>query len=190
MTTLPGFWHAAARMTGRVDFSSIFACRTRSAPLDRLSAHELKEGGLRPAQIRILGRTASVEVHEKWITIDSPAYPDRLRCLPYAPPVLFYRGRLELLLRPSLAVVGARRCTASGEAWAMRLARRAVRGRCWRPQKRCDCAPRRGRKHASCVRAAASGADAAAETRRGGRQTTRAARRRTRAADAGRWLCR
>ena len=48
---------------------------------------------------------------EKWLSICDPDYPVALREA-FAPPlILFYRGRLPLLSRPLLGVVGARDCT-------------------------------------------------------------------------------
>lgn len=44
----------------------------------------------------------------KYITIFDKAYPQKLRETYQAPLVLFYRGNLELLKFPSLAIVGAR----------------------------------------------------------------------------------
>jgi len=47
------------------------------------------------------------------------AYPERLRGLDDAPPVLFVRGALEALSRPrSVAVVGTRRATPAGRSFA------------------------------------------------------------------------
>lgn len=51
------------------------------------------------------------------------AYPKALLRLADPPPVLFLRGRTELLDRAGVAVVGARRCTARGKDLARRLGR-------------------------------------------------------------------
>ena len=42
------------------------------------------------------------------LELDAPGYPIALRCLPQPPPLLRVRGRLELLQRPGVAVVGTR----------------------------------------------------------------------------------
>lgn len=47
-----------------------------------------------------------------------PRYPARLMHLEDPPPFLFARGRLELLERPAVAVVGSRDCTEYGESVA------------------------------------------------------------------------
>lgn len=57
------------------------------------------------------------------LLLDDPDYPDRLRALVDAPPVLLARGAMELLGRPSVAVVGARNASAHGRLLAARLAR-------------------------------------------------------------------
>lgn len=66
----------------------------------------------------------------KAVTIADHNYPPLLRSLPDAPLILFYRGNLELLSLPSLAVVGGRMCTASARAlcrrWVPQLAERGL----------------------------------------------------------------
>ncbi len=42
------------------------------------------------------------------LEINQPNYPDALRALPQPPPVLHLRGRLELISRPGIAVIGTR----------------------------------------------------------------------------------
>jgi len=51
-----------------------------------------------------------------WGAIDlaDPAYPDRLAALKSPPPVLFYRGDVELLSRPALGMCGSRKASAAG----------------------------------------------------------------------------
>ncbi len=55
--------------------------------------------------------------------VDEPDYPERLRALADAPPVLLAHGAVELLGLPSVAVVGARNASAHGRLLAERLAR-------------------------------------------------------------------
>lgn len=52
----------------------------------------------------------------------SPCYPDLLRALPDAPPVLSMLGAAELLHGPAVAIVGARNASAHGCVLARRLA--------------------------------------------------------------------
>lgn len=56
------------------------------------------------------------------IAFEDPRYPALLKELPDPPPVLYVRGRLELLGRPSVAVVGSRAATAYGRRTAHTLA--------------------------------------------------------------------
>lgn len=57
------------------------------------------------------------------VTWTDGAYPPALRHLVDPPPLLFLRGRAELLETPGVTVVGARRATARGRETARRLAR-------------------------------------------------------------------
>ena len=57
-----------------------------------------------------------------FLVIGDPAYPPALAALPDAPPVLSAIGDLELLGRPTLAVVGAREASAAGCRFATELA--------------------------------------------------------------------
>ena len=54
---------------------------------------------------------------------DDPAYPQALLTIADPPPVLFFRGRRELLNRPALAIVGSRNATAQGRETAEAFAR-------------------------------------------------------------------
>ena len=49
------------------------------------------------------------------VTLADEAYPRLLLEIPDPPPLLYASGRLELLRRPSLAIVGSRNATAQGE---------------------------------------------------------------------------
>ena len=52
-----------------------------------------------------------------------PGFPERLAALDPPPPVIWARGRVELLDRPSVAIVGARIASAAGQRFARGLAR-------------------------------------------------------------------
>ncbi|MEE8386832.1 MAG: DNA-processing protein DprA [Dehalococcoidia bacterium] len=62
------------------------------------------------------------------VSIGSPGYPSELLNLTDPPPVLFLRGRRDLLYRPAVAIVGVRRATETGRRMAERIA--AVLARC------------------------------------------------------------
>jgi DNA processing protein len=82
---------------------------------------------------------AAADATEHWLaaapdhallTFADPAYPQALLETPDPPPVLFAIGRLDLLNRPALAIVGSRNATRQGvenaEAFATALARAGV----------------------------------------------------------------
>ncbi len=70
-------------------------------------------------------RTPEIEI----LLWSDEEYPDRLGHLVDPPPVLFARGRLELLSRPAVTIVGSRRSTAYGRRCAEALAAQmALRG--------------------------------------------------------------
>ena len=56
------------------------------------------------------------------ICAGEPDFPERLAALDPPPPVIWTRGRAELLTRPSVAVVGARIASAAGQRFARGLA--------------------------------------------------------------------
>jgi DNA processing protein len=62
------------------------------------------------------------------VPIASPLYPERLRRLVDAPPLLLVRGNPALLLVRGVAMVGARACTQYGRSVARELAVGAARG--------------------------------------------------------------
>ena len=70
-------------------------------------------------------RTPEIEI----LLWSDEVYPERLGHLVDPPPVLFARGRLDLLSRPAVTIVGSRRSTAYGRRSAEALAAQmALRG--------------------------------------------------------------
>jgi len=57
------------------------------------------------------------------VTLADAGYPPQLLQIPDPPPLLYVKGRVELLSRPSVAVVGSRNATAQGMANAEAFAR-------------------------------------------------------------------
>jgi DNA processing protein len=66
---------------------------------------------------------AAREIGVRFIGLDEPDYPERLREIDDAPPLLAVRGNEGVLERPMLAMVGARNASAAGQKFAERLAR-------------------------------------------------------------------
>jgi DNA processing protein len=65
---------------------------------------------------------ALARVGGRFLVLGDAAYPPALAALPDAPPVLSAVGKLELLARPTLAVVGAREASAAASRLAGELA--------------------------------------------------------------------
>jgi DNA processing protein len=125
MPTLPAFWHAAATLSGRLDLSH--AVQTHRGRLSQLTGAQLTQLGITPAHIQRLARGTPLHHAPPFVTLDDPEYPQALRPVPYAPPVLFWEGNLTLLsVSPKTAIVGSRRCTSDGMRMARSLARAAA----------------------------------------------------------------
>lgn len=111
---------------GPVRFRAIHdALEGRLGELFDLSRSELEALGLKPPQIEALlaadpGRAEPVmewleaSPSHHLLDLSDPRYPPLLRELQDAPPLLFARGRIELLRQPQLAMVGSRNCTPGG----------------------------------------------------------------------------
>jgi DNA processing protein len=59
----------------------------------------------------------------EFFTGGEPEYPLRLQMIDDPPPVIAVRGKLEILLRPLIAIVGSRNASAAGVKFAERMAR-------------------------------------------------------------------
>jgi DNA processing protein len=105
------------------DLSSLF----------KLSAHDLSAIGLNQIQINSLQNLAwdSVEQSLDWaesspdysiLVVDQPGYPELLKQVRDAPPVLFTNGNTDLLNSPQIAIVGSRNCTPGGADTAAKFA--------------------------------------------------------------------
>ena len=98
-----------------------------AAVLDALPALARRGGRRRP--IKFCSRAAAERELEavgalggRMIALVEPAYPEPLAAIADPPPVLAVRGRADLLLTDSIAVVGARNASANGLHFAERLA--------------------------------------------------------------------
>jgi DNA processing protein len=97
-------------------FAQVAGFAASDARADAGHARRVDEGLAAASRLGIVTRS--------WF---DPDYPEGLLRLADPPPVLFLRGRAELLERSGVAVVGARRCTARGKESARRLGRSLVR---------------------------------------------------------------
>lgn len=83
------------------------------------------------AAIQQGGASEAVATAGRWLedpanrilTLADPEYPPRLLQIADPPPLLYVKGRVELLSRPSFAIVGSRNATAQGMANAEAFAR-------------------------------------------------------------------
>lgn len=56
------------------------------------------------------------------VALGEPDYPNLLQHIDGAPPLLFVRGKTDILTKPSIAIVGSRNCSAAGARLAAELA--------------------------------------------------------------------
>ena len=118
MYLLEPFWSAAAQLSGRLDLSSLLSAGLNPAVAD---PHILGHHGVSANHIRKLREGSPLESRARPVRLVDARYPQLLRLLPYAPPVLFLHGAEHLLESPSVAIVGARRCSVLAERFAGRL---------------------------------------------------------------------
>ncbi|HET9887643.1 MAG TPA: DNA-processing protein DprA [bacterium] len=73
------------------------------------------------------GRTIAQQCEQLGIDIlvrGSPDWPESLECLDDVPEILFVRGKLSVVQRSAVGIVGSRECSAAGEELAARMAAR------------------------------------------------------------------
>jgi DNA processing protein len=120
MNQISGFWHGAACLSGRIDFS--VAISQHGHRLSHLSHHQLTRAGISARHLKRLLNTPPIQTTHNVVRLCDSEYPDSLRNLPFAPPVLFYKGNLQLTSEPCIALVGARRCTQRGRDLTHKMA--------------------------------------------------------------------
>ena len=120
---LPSFWAGAALLSGRIDLLSYVARVEDLRAFSSRSLSGLVEAGVPTSLAWTLATTQANAEAGAHLTLAESAYPSDLGLLPFAPPVLFLRGEAELLRRPALAVVGARRCSELGRRFAAKISR-------------------------------------------------------------------
>jgi DNA processing protein len=118
---LSGFWAAAVRVGTGLDFDAMASGMGSYAALERANAKELKAIGVPASRAEAWSRQPSIKVGWNYVTLADNEYPERIRVLPDAPPVIFYEGDLSVVSKPSVSIVGTRRCTAYGVGVARHL---------------------------------------------------------------------
>ena len=98
------------------------------AALAALPGLARRGGSARP--IRICSREHAAEEMKvaqaagvDFFTLGEPGYPPRLQMIDDPPPVVAMRGKLDILQRPLVAIVGSRNASAAGVKFAERMAR-------------------------------------------------------------------
>lgn len=100
---------------------------TAAAALDALPALSRRGGGRRKFSIPSRDSAAAeldtlAGAGGTVIALCEPAYPETLAAIADPPPLLFLRGDVEMLTRPSVAIVGARNASANGRRFAGEIA--------------------------------------------------------------------
>ncbi len=98
------------------------------APVEDLSRVSALHGDID----RLNHERAKIDPDQEWkrlkeqkigcISVDAENYPSLLKQLPWPPPILYYRGDLNRITQPAVAIVGSRRSTFYGKEVAHRLA--------------------------------------------------------------------
>ncbi|MFT5459909.1 MAG: DNA processing protein [Myxococcota bacterium] len=115
------FWASAHACAALVDLPRLAQRVGGWGPFQLLDGPALRREGLPE---RIVARWANARPWNtagRVITLADPLYPALLRAVPRPPALLCVEGSLDVLQRPAVAVVGARRCTADGAAVARQL---------------------------------------------------------------------
>jgi DNA processing protein len=102
--------------SGKIDFSSL------TGPASEESIRELIQKNVNRSQWKKIETSESTEHTMQIVTLSDSHYPAKLRNIPFAPPVLFYQGNLELLEESSIAIVGSRHCSKDSLSFTNRLA--------------------------------------------------------------------
>ncbi len=119
---IPARWIAAARWSSGFDVRPVLSLLGRQgfeqAPESILLAH-----GVPPRLVASLPDTCPQPFDGVWWTVDDDRYPASLLELSSPPALVCLRGRLDLLDRPGITVVGSRACTSYGRGVARDLGR-------------------------------------------------------------------
>ena len=126
---LPGVGLATLKKLVAVLGSAEAALRAPRSKFRELAGGEAERARWDPAWARLVdaGLAEAERLGMQVTTWSDPGYPPSLLHLHDPPPVLFLRGRAELLGLPSVTVVGARRATVRAREVAERLGRDLAR---------------------------------------------------------------
>jgi len=118
MTTasLSAFYSGLLPFSGTIDFSNLSHAPTES------EIKTLVEQSVNAAQWKRITNAKSTNHSMSVVTLSDDHYPSVLRDTPFAPPVLFFKGNLELLDISSVAIIGSRHCSKDSLSFTSRLA--------------------------------------------------------------------
>ncbi|ADH88825.1 DNA protecting protein DprA [Ancylobacter novellus DSM 506] len=99
-----------------------------AAALDALPALARRGGGLIPPRIPSAAEAeaemaALDRMGGRFIALGEPDYPELLRQIDDAPPLIALRGKPQILVRPTVAIVGSRNASGAGRTMTVRIAR-------------------------------------------------------------------
>lgn len=119
LSLLPGLGHQSLRklLVALGTPASILAAsqRTLCGIVSEKIASAIRNGGADPASWSAVGSWLDDPVNHV-ITLADAGYPQALLEIPDPPPLIYVKGRLDLLNRPGFAIVGSRNATAQGLA--------------------------------------------------------------------------
>ena len=122
--TLSGLYSGLLPFSGAIDFSNL-----SKQPTDKELRKHIQSSVNSVQWKRILDTSESIH-SMPFLTLQDPNYPSRLRDTPFAPPVLFYNGNLELLEHSNIAIVGSRHCSRDSLSFTSRIAWAAYSSHC------------------------------------------------------------
>lgn len=124
MQEISAFWSAAIQNMGRIDFSLWADTHEHWKSLQKESFSRVFS--IMEKRNELVPKRTERPVQTAWntVTLAEESYPQRLRHIPYPPPVLFYEGSLESLEQQTMGIVGTRRCSPHGRKISFRMASR------------------------------------------------------------------
>src|SRR5690606_7070467 len=116
------FWNGARSHAFRLDLRALAERAGGWEALEGLGAAGLEALGVERVRAEAWLAAGPGRTRGRAVWRSQDPYPQALREIPDAPPVLCVEGALEVLEAPCVAIVGTRSCTAYGAAVARHLA--------------------------------------------------------------------
>lgn len=114
-------WIQLARSVGARTFWKLLSLHS-GCPRSVLSGCNSSSGSSKYSIVDLCAEKESVASADAcWLLYHDPHYPDTLKELPDAPPLLVAKGNTEVLTRSIVSVVGARNCSTAGATFTRNL---------------------------------------------------------------------